>query len=116
MTTKAKTNECITLGTVSEAVADTTDIAGARERLKYLIGRKVILPGACVKRHEHLKLWLESGEASMKVFAEFTRAKDAERVVERKVRKRSKVSVIGELVSLGYQAVCLNNCRLVDGN
>jgi hypothetical protein len=37
---------------------------------------------------------------------------DEQRVISRKIRKNSKVSIIGKLQSFGALAVCLSDCRL----
>lgn len=120
MTTSAIKKKYITLDIVSDTTTNLTDIVGAREHLKHLIGRKVIVRGATVlkkiTRHEHLKLFIAPGDSRLTVFAEFTSAKEAKRVSERKIRKSSNVSVIGELVSFGRMSVCLNNCCLIDGD
>lgn len=118
MTTSAIKKKYITLDIVSDTTTNLTDIAGAREHLKHLIGRKVIVRGATVlkriKRHEHLRLYVQPADSTLSVFAEFTRAKDAASVAERKIRKSSRIALIGELISFGFQSACLNNCRLID--
>lgn len=120
MTTSATKKQCLLLDTVSDAVANVTDLAGVREQLKHFIGQRIIIHGAPVlkkiTRHEHLKLFIAPGDSPLTVFAEFTEAKEAKRLLERKIRKSSNISVIGELVSFGRLSVCLNNCRLVDGD
>ncbi|CAN5278340.1 hypothetical protein BH10ACI1_BH10ACI1_26140 [soil metagenome] len=117
MTTSAKTNKYLSLEAVADAVANDINIVEVREQHGHLIRRKVIIKSATVlkkiTRHEHLTLYVQSVDSPMTVFAQFTRAKDALKVVGGKIRKSSRIALVGELVSFGNLAVCLNNCRVV---
>ena len=119
MATQTQSHKYLTLETVAVGVASGNDITEVREQLKHLIGQRAIINAAKVikkiVRHEHLKLFVSADDSRLTAFAEFTRAKEAKKVLERKVRKSSNIAVIGELQSFGYRSVCLINCRLVEG-
>ena len=119
MTTSAKTTKYLTLEAVADAVADGVNIGEVREQHRHLIGQKVIINAAKVikkiVRHEHLKLFVSADDSRLTAFAEFTRAKQAKKVLERKVRKSSNIALVGELQSFGNSSVCLINCRLTNG-
>ncbi len=96
-----------------QTVLNNTDIQTARESLAFAIGATV---GACgivqkvVKRDGACKLVIVPNDARLTVFADCSG--DAETVISRKIRKKSKVSINGKLRTFGYQFVCLSDCRL----
>jgi hypothetical protein len=100
-----------------KAIADAvrgSDVATARGNLSQLVNSAVEVSGKVqkrVKREGQCKLVIEPGDVpGFVVFADCL--KDAETVINSKIRKGSLVSVRGKLQTFGASAVCLSDCRL----
>jgi hypothetical protein len=104
-----------TFGLVAiQAVLTNSDIETARKSLAFAIGASVDASGVVlkrVKRSGECKLVINPDNAAMQIIADCLI--DAENIISRKIRKKSKVSITGRLQSFGYQSVCLSDCRLV---
>jgi hypothetical protein len=104
--------ETIGLGTIQTSVTR-SDIEMARQSLTFAIGASVDVSGVVlkrVKRNEQCKLVIAPDNVQLTVFADCK--SDEQRVITRKIRKRSNVSITGKLQSFGSQSVCLSECRL----
>jgi ribosome-associated protein YbcJ (S4-like RNA binding protein) len=89
------------------------DIETARKSLAFAVGASVDVSGAVlkrIKRDNQCKLFIAPDNARLTVFADCE--SDVETVIGRKIRKGSKVSITGKLLSFGYQSVHLSGCRL----
>jgi hypothetical protein len=94
-------------------VLTNTDIETARNALAFAIGATVGASGVVlkrVKRDDQCKLVIAPDNVQLTVFADCKA--DESRIIKRKIRKNSKVSITGKLQSFGNQSVCLTNCRL----
>jgi hypothetical protein len=100
--------------TAIQTVLTNSDIQTARDSLAFAIGASVDVSGVVlkrVKRNEQCKLVIAPDNVQLTVFADCK--SDEQRVISRKIRKRSNVSIVGKLQSFGNQSVCLSNCHLV---
>jgi hypothetical protein len=100
-----------------KAIADAvrgSDVLTARVALSELVGAAVEVSGKVqkrVKRDGQCKLVIEPGDVpGFVVFADCL--KDAETVINSKIRRGSSVRVKGKLQTFGAVAVCLSDCRL----
>jgi hypothetical protein len=96
-----------------QTVLTNVDIETARESLAFAIGAPVSVLGTVqklIKRNDQCKLVIVPNDARLTIFADCS--SDAKNVIERKIRKKSKVSINGKLRTFGYQFVCLSDCRL----
>ncbi len=100
-----------------KAIADAvrgSDVLTARVALSQLVGAAVEVSGKVqkrVKRDGQCKLVIEPGDVpGFVVFADCL--KDAETVINSKIRRGSSVRVKGKLQTFGAVAVCLSDCRL----
>ncbi len=99
--------------TAIQTVLTNSDIQTARNSLAFAIGATVGASGIVqkvVKRNDQYKLVIQPVNVQLTVFADCLI--DAENIIKRKIRKSSKVSITGKLLSLGYQSVCLADCRI----
>jgi hypothetical protein len=90
-----------------------SDIEAARESLAFAIGASVDVSGTVlklIKRDGRCKLFIAPDNAQLTVFADCS--SDVQSVISRKIRKGSKVQVIGKLAAFGFQSVNLTDCRL----
>jgi predicted thioesterase len=90
-----------------------SDIETARHSLAFAVGATLTITGRVekrVKRNEQCKLVINPDNAAMRVIADCK--SDEQTVISRKIRKKSKVSITGKLLSFGASAVCLSDCRL----
>jgi primosomal replication protein N len=105
--------ETIGLATIQTTVSN-SDIETARTALSFAIGASVDVSGVVLKRIKR------SGECKLVINPDNTRGLtvfadclgDEQTVITRKIRKRSNVSIVGKLLSFGYQSVVLSDCRL----
>jgi hypothetical protein len=106
--------EKFTLTTIADALERDSDVESARDRLSKVVGAVVDVSGTVqkrVKRDGQCKLVIEPGDVpGFVVFADCL--KDAETVINSKIRKGSLVSVRGKFQTFGASAVCLSDCRL----
>jgi hypothetical protein len=102
------------LSAIQQVLINTNlDVEKARESLAFAIGATVSASGIVqklVKRNDECKLVIVPNDARLTIFADCSG--DAEAVNNRKIRKKSKVSLNGKLRSFGYQFVCLSDCVL----
>jgi hypothetical protein len=101
------------LTTIQTTLTNAADIETARQSLAFAIGATVDVSGVVlkrVKRSGECKLVIQPAGATMQVIADCK--SDERRVIKRKIRKRSNVSIIGKLQSFGNQSVCLADCRI----
>ncbi len=99
--------------TAIKTVLTNADIETARNSLAFAVGATVGASGIVqkvVRRNDQCKLVIQPDNVQLTVFADCL--SDAETVIGRKIRKKSKVSITGKLQSFGYQSVCLSDCRL----
>ncbi len=99
--------------TAIQAALTNSDIETARTALSFAVGATVDVSGVVlkrVKRSGECKLILNPDNSTVQIIADCK--SDERRVISRKIRKRSKVSITGKLQSFGYQSVCLSDCRL----
>jgi hypothetical protein len=93
-----------------------SDVIRARLALSAVIGADLEVSGKVekrVRRDGQCKLVIEPG-ANVPGFVVFADClSDAAKVMARKIRKGSFVSVRGKLLSFGSAAVCLSDCRLI---
>jgi hypothetical protein len=97
-----------------QAVLTNSDIETARQSLAFAVGASVDVSGVVlkrVKRSGECKLIINPDNAAIQIIADCLI--DAETIISRKIRKKSKVSITGRLQSFGNQSVCLSDCRLV---
>jgi hypothetical protein len=97
-----------------QTVLTNADIETARKSLAFAVGVSVDVSGIVqkvVKRNDQCKLLILPDDAQLTIFADCSG--DAETVIGRRIRKKSKVSINGKLQSFGNQSVCLGDCRLV---
>jgi primosomal replication protein N len=96
-----------------KAVLSNSDIQTARQSLAFAIGASVDVSGVVlkrVKRNDQCKLVIAPGNVQLTVFADCQA--DEQTVITRKIRKNSKVTVTGKLLSFGSQSVCLSAAKL----
>jgi predicted PP-loop superfamily ATPase len=109
-----KNNKIKTIGlTTIETSVSNSDIETARESLAYAIGATVGVTGVVLKRirrDNECRLFIAPDNNRLTVFADC--ASDAQTVISRKIRKGSKVSITGKLLTFGHQSVNLSDCRL----
>jgi hypothetical protein len=101
------------LTAIQTVLTNAADLQTARNSLAFAIGATVGVSGVVlkrVKRNEQCKLVIAPDNVQLTVFADCK--SDEQRVISRKIRKRSNVSIVGKLQSFGNQSVCLANCRL----
>jgi DNA-binding GntR family transcriptional regulator len=99
--------------TAIQTTVSNSDIEAARNSLAFAVGAAVGASGVVlkrVKRNEQCKLVIAPDNVQLTVFADCK--SDEQRVISRKIRKNSKVSIIGKLQTFGASAVCLSDCRL----
>jgi primosomal replication protein N len=90
-----------------------SDIETARHSLAFAVGATLTITGKVekrVKRNEQCKLVVNPDNATMQVIADCKG--DEQTVITRKIRKNSKVSIVGKLQSFGSRSVCLTDCRI----
>ncbi len=95
-----------------QTIADA--VRGSDVRLAQLVGAVLEVSGKVqkrVKRDGQCKLVIAPDNVQLTVFADC--ASDAQNVISRKIRKGSPVRVRGKLLTFGYAAVCLSDCRLL---
>jgi hypothetical protein len=106
------TVEKFSLQTIKDAL-NTSDLQAARASLSFAVGASLEGSGTIlkfVKRDELCRLVIETGaDSNLTIFANFSRAQ------KKKLRKNSAVLVRGKLKSFGLSAVCLDDCKLKDG-
>jgi hypothetical protein len=106
------------LASIQKVLSD-SDIETARSALSFAVGAVLDVSGRVqkrVKRDGQCKLVIEPG-ADVPGFIVFADClSDAETVIGRKIRKGSKVSITGRLLTFGASAVCLSDCRLSPPN
>jgi hypothetical protein len=103
----------IGLGTIQTSVTR-TGIETARKSLAFAVGASMDVSGVVLKRVRRsgeCKLVINPDNAALQIIADCLI--DAENIISRKIRKKSKVSITGRLQSFGNQSVCLSDCRLV---
>jgi RPA family protein len=96
-----------------QAVLSNSDIETARKSLAFAVGASVDVAGTVlkrIKRDNQCKLFIATDNDRLIVFADCK--SDEQRVISRKIRKNSKVSITGKLQAFGNQSVCLSDCRL----
>jgi hypothetical protein len=99
--------------TAIQTVMQNTDVETARNSLAFAVGATVSASGVVVKRVKRsgeCKLVIQPDSATMQVIADCK--SDERRVISRKIRKRTNVSIVGKLQSFGNESVCLADCRL----
>ncbi len=104
--------DTIGVGTIQTSVTR-SGIETARKSLAFAVGASVDVSGVVlkrVKRSGECKLIINLDNAAMQIIADCLI--DAENVISRKIRKKSRVSITGKLQTFGYQSVCLSDCRL----
>jgi hypothetical protein len=102
------------LTAIQTVLSNATDLQTARQSLAFAVGASVDVSGVVlkrVKRSGECKLIINPGNAAIQIIADCLI--DAENIISRKIRKKSKVSITGKLQSFGNQSVCLSDCRLV---
>ncbi len=102
------------LTAIQTVLSNATDLQTARKSLAFAVGASMDVSGVVlkrVKRSGECKLVINPDNAAIQVIADCLI--DAENVISRKIRKKSKVSITGRLQSFGYQSVCLSSCHLV---
>jgi RPA family protein len=105
--------ETFGLSAIQTVLSNAADIETARQSLAFAVGATVGVSGVVlkrVKRNEQCKLVIAPDNVQLTVFADCTA--DEASVISRKIRKNSKVSIVGKLQSFGYQSVVLSDCRL----
>ncbi len=105
--------ETFGLTAIQTVLSNATDLQTARDSLVFAVGATVGASGVVlkrVKRNEQCKLVIAPDNVQLTVFADCK--SDEQRVISRKIRKNSKVSIIGKLQTFGASAVCLSDCRL----
>jgi primosomal replication protein N len=110
--TMKKQIKTIGLGIIQTSVTR-SDIETARQSLTFAIGASVDVSGVVlkrVKRSGECKLLINPDNATMQIIADCKG--DEQTVISRKIRKKSKVSITGKLLSFGASSVCLIDCRL----
>lgn len=110
----AKAKRSLTIQEIVDVTREKS-LNAAREILYKQIGAIVEVSGTVEKkivRHEHLKLLIQPKDIAFSVFAEFTDEKEAENVINSKIRKGSKVELSGQFLASGTSAANLNYCRL----
>jgi hypothetical protein len=106
--------ETFGLTAIQTVLSNATDLQTARDSLAFAVGATVGASGIVqkvVKRNEQCKLVIAPGNVQLTVLADCK--SDEQTVISRKIRKNSKVSITGKLLSFGNQSVCLADCRLV---
>lgn len=109
-----KRNEIAELIDVLESSAT---IEQARESLRFASGPTFSIKGKIeklVKRENQLKFIIidrSDARREMMIFADMSA--DARRVTLGKYRKGKTAQIIGNLVSFGHNAICINRCKLV---
>ncbi len=96
-----------------QTVLSNSDIEAARKSLAFAVGASVGVSGIVekvIKRNDQCKLLIVPDDARLTIFADCSG--DAETVIGRKIRKKSKVSIRGKFQTFGASAVCLSDCRL----
>ncbi len=99
--------------TAIQTVVTNADIQTARQSVAFAVGATVGASGVVlkrVKRDDQCKLVIAPDNVQLTIFADCKG--DAETVIGRKIRKGTKVSITGKLLSIGNQSICLSNCRL----
>jgi hypothetical protein len=94
-------------------LSSAADLQTARDSLAFAVGATVSASGVVlkrVKRSGECKLVIQPAGATMQVIADCK--SDERRVISRKIRKRTNVSIVGKLQSFGSQSVCLADCRI----
>jgi hypothetical protein len=97
-----------------QKVLSNSDIEAARKSLAFAVGASVGVSGIVekvIKRNDQCKLLIVPDDARLTIFADCSG--DAETVIGRKIRKKSRVSIDGKLQSFGNQSVCLSDCSLI---
>lgn len=115
--TKQVNIEKLSLADFADAVSSSQNITEARKKMSFALGATIEVTGEVIKkatRHEHLRLLIQPGNSAMSVFAEFPDPTEAEKIAKMKIRKTSKVSLVGELLAFGFASVNLTNCRLTN--
>jgi hypothetical protein len=105
--------ETFGLAAIQTVLSSATDLQTARNSLAFAVGATVGASGVVlkrVKRNEQCKLVIAPDNVQLTVFADCK--SDEHRVISRKIRKKSKVSITGKLLSFGNQSVCLADCRI----
>ncbi len=105
--------ETFGLTAIQTVLSNAADLQTARDSLVFAVGATVGVSGVVVKRVKRsgeCKLVIQPDNATMQVIADCK--SDERRVISRKIRKNSNVSIVGKLQSFGNQSVCLADCRL----
>jgi hypothetical protein len=105
--------ETFGLTAIKVVLTNTTDLQMARQSLAFAVDATVGASGVVlkrVKREGQCKLVIAPDNVQLTVFADCKN--DEQRIISRKIRKKSKVSITGKLFSFGNQSVCLSDCRL----
>ena len=96
-----------------QKVVSNSDIHEARELLAFAIGSSVSVSGMVlklVKRNNQCKLFIQPYDEPLTVFADCS--DEAEAVTTLKIKRGSRVKILGRLQSFGFQSVNLSDCRL----
>lgn len=103
----------LSLETIVETVRRLSDVEAARSVLPFAVGAVLIVSGRVekvVKRDGQCKLVIESGEVSgFFIFADCPG--ELENLTKLHIRRNSRVTVRGSLVSFGNRAINLSACR-----
>jgi hypothetical protein len=105
--------ETFGLTAIQTVLNNATDLQTARDSLVFAVGATVGASGVVlkrVKRNEQCRLVIAPDNVQLTVFADCKT--DEASVIKRKIRKGTKVSITGKLLSFGNQSICLSNCRL----
>jgi hypothetical protein len=105
--------ETFGLTAIQTVLTNATDLQTARNSLAFAVGASIGASGVVlkrVKRSGECKLVIQPDSVQLSVFADCKADENA--VISRKIRKNSKVSITGKLLSFGNQSVCLADCRL----
>lgn len=114
---KNKKSKNITLEEIRNTLDEFKEITHAREKLLSSAGSKMRIVGTVEKkitRHGGLRFFVRphvQGEKPLMIFAQFDKPKEIEFAEKEKIKKGSKIELVGGLGSFGIGAVCLNDCR-----
>jgi hypothetical protein len=99
--------------TAIQKVVSNSDVHEARELLAFAIGSTVSVAGTVVKlvkRDGQCKLFIQPYDEPLTVFADCSN--EADTVAALKIKRGSRVKVIGKLEAFGLQSVNLTDCHL----
>jgi riboflavin synthase alpha subunit len=96
-----------------QKVVSNSDIHAARELLAFAIGSSVSVSGVVlklIKRNDQCRLFIQPHGEQLTVFTDC--AAETDNVASLKIKRGSKVKILGKLEAFGFLSVNLTDCRL----